>query len=299
VEWQVGSLQKLSWFGNAAAQVDLSIDGGYAWQPLLQVPARPGLDGTGPTGSRRIADLRVPHVPTKFARLRIRALPVCPGSAFPGDPLCPPIPGGDVTDTVFTIRSNIALLSFTAQLATEGATLAWSTDVPVSDQGISGFRLYRLLPGAAGLGERIGPDRITETHFTDPGGVPGTGYRLVGVNGLAEELELGKVTLDLAIQGLRISPSPVSARGSTTIAFAAPQAAPGIAATDLDVGVFDIGGRRVANLAHGYTKPEAGALKLTWNPAGRGSPVAPGIYFVRATAPSAGLRLERKVVVLP
>jgi hypothetical protein len=68
----------------------------------------------------------------------------------------------------------------------------------------------------------------------------------------------------------------------------------GVPATDLEVGVFDVRGRRVAKLARGPRPP---GEPVVWDPRTSGG-VSPGIYFVRASAPSAGWRDEAKVVVL-
>ena len=59
-----------------------------------------------------------------------------------------------------------------------------------------------------------------------------------------------------------------------------------------------LSGRRVATLARGFVRAESDVIRLEWRPAG-GGVVKPGLYFVRASAPSAGLRVERKVVVTP
>jgi hypothetical protein len=197
-----------------------------------------------------------------------------------------------------TIQSSVSLFSFTADRTESGAELAWSTDPVVGPAGLAGYRLYRLPPGGEGEGVRIGPELIVETRYLDRDPQAGSAYRLAAINGLGEELEIGHLRLALDLAGLRAWPSPVSSRGVVTVAFAAPSAAPGVAATDLDVGVFDVGGRRVATLASGYVRPEAGIVRLEWRASDRGG-ARPGLYFVRATAPSARLRLERKVVVMP
>lgn len=73
-----------------------------------------------------------------------------------------------------------------------------------------------------------------------------------------------------------------------------PAAALGFPATDLDVGLFDLSGRRVATLARGPRAAADGAITLRWDARG----VGPGIYFVRAGAATAGWSDERKVLVI-
>ena len=149
--------------------------------------------------------------------------------------------------------------------------------------------------GDTGNGHQIGPSLITETTYTDPEGVPGHRYRLVGVNGLQEELELGRITYELAFTGLRAWPSPVRTTGVLQIQFANPLGAAGLPASDLDVAVFDLSGRRIADLASGQLVAEGGILSITWNLQGQ---VGSGVYFVRAAAPSVGFEAKRKVVVV-
>jgi hypothetical protein len=88
----------------------------------------------------------------------------------------------------------------------------------------------------------------------------------------------------------------VAIGGDLAVAFAAPLGALGLPVSDLDVGIYSVLGRRVATLARGQVRAEDGVVRLSWR-VGAGDRVAPGIYFVRAVAPSAGFILERKVVV--
>ena len=63
----------------------------------------------------------------------------------------------------------------------------------------------------------------------------------------------------------------------------------------LDIGVFDVAGRRVATLYSGYHDP--GTHTVTWNGRDdRGRGVASGVYFVRLAAD--GVEASRKVVLL-
>jgi len=71
-------------------------------------------------------------------------------------------------------------------------------------------------------------------------------------------------------------------------------------ASDLTVSIFDLRGRKVATVVEGQMATEAGLVNLDWDLLdASGRPVGSGVYFVRALSPSAGLQLERKVVVIP
>jgi hypothetical protein len=288
--WNVGSLQSVSWKGAEPAAVQLSIDGGASYKTLVVSPGGK---------AKNSISLRVPHSPTRFGTLSIIPWPPCP-EPDPFGLTCPPFAGFAQSETLFTIQTSVTLLSFNVAAREADAELTWSSEPGVGPEGIAGYRLYRVAPGEAGDGARIGPDLIVEGRYLDPDARAGSTYRLAAVNGLGEEVELGRMDLGRAVTGMLAFPSPAPRNGVVSVAFAAPMAAPGVAATDLDVGVFDVGGRRVATLAGGYVRPVVGLVQLEWRPADRGGRAAnPGVYFIRALAPSAGFRLERKVVVMP
>ena len=117
----------------------------------------------------------------------------------------------------------------------------------------------------------------------------------MGVNGLQEELELGRIVYELAFTGLRAWPSPVRSSGTLEVQFANPLGTAGLPASDLDVAVFDLQGRRVATLANGQLVAESGIISIIWDLNGR---IASGVYFVRVAAPSVGFEAKRKVVVV-
>jgi hypothetical protein len=284
--WSVGSLQTVSWKGTDPAAVQLSIDGGATYATIA----------TSTGGNRtHSATIRVPHLPTRFGMLRVIPWPPCPPDPF--GLTCPPFLGFAQSDTLMTIQASVSLLTFAAQRMESGAELRWSTNPGVGPSGLAGYRLYRVEPGSSGDGTRIGPELIAEERYLDAGARPGASYRLASVNGLGEEMELGRTDLEADLVGIQVIPSPVSGHGQTRIRFAAPMAAPGLAATDLDVGVFDVTGRRVATLARGAAEAKAGTVSLEWRPSSHGA--HPGLYFVRLHAPSARVRVERKVVVIP
>jgi hypothetical protein len=99
--------------------------------------------------------------------------------------------------------------------------------------------------------------------------------------------------------GLHAWPSPFSGDGVLHIAFAAPGVEGSGVPPDLDLGLFDVLGRRVATLATGSAKREGDAVHLEWDSgAVRTGNIVPGIYFLRASAPSVGLRIEGKVAIM-
>ena len=91
--------------------------------------------------------------------------------------------------------------------------------------------------------------------------------------------------------GLRIWPSPLRPGAVLHVALGAPAAS----ASDLDLAVFDLAGRRIATLAAGTAGTSGGIVQLEWKPPAR---LATGLYALRATAPSAGLRTERRFAVV-
>ncbi len=271
--WNVGATQTVSWLGAEPADLWLSVDGGRTYDLL---------ESTVGGKESNAFSMRVPHAPTRFARVKVT----------PHDQA---IPGSDKSDSLFTIQSSVELLSLVAALAPEGGTtLAWSSEPAVGPDGLAGYRLYRLADGETGSGTRVGEELIVTTTYHDAGGAAGSTYRLIAVNGLAEELELGRVTVAGMVTGLQAWPSPLPAGGELQVRFAVPAAA-GFPATDLDVGLFDLAGRRVATLAHGPRASSSGVVSLRWSP--RGS-VGAGIYFLRVLAPSANVRLQKRVVVI-
>ena len=79
----------------------------------------------------------------------------------------------DRIDTLLTIQTSVSLLSLVAEPGDEGTELSWSTDPGVGPEGLAGYRLYRVAPGAGGEGTRIGPDLIAEARYLDRDGRAG------------------------------------------------------------------------------------------------------------------------------
>jgi hypothetical protein len=255
--WNVGSSQSVSWLGAERADLWLSTNGGATYDLLRH--------DVGGSESNAVG-LLVPHTPTKFARVKVTPADVA-------------VSGADESDSLFTIQSSVALLSLTAELeAAGGALLTWSSEPGVGPEGLAGYRLYRLASGESGIGRRIGPELIVETRYRDAEGVPGSTYRLAAVNGLMEELELGRVSLAPAAP---LAAWPLPYRGGTLhVAFGVAGGiggGPGRA----EVSVFDPAGRRIRRLVEG--RYAAGYQTVDWD--GRddaGRLVAGGIYFLRS-----------------
>ena len=98
--------------------------------------------------------------------------------------------------------------------------------------------------------------------------------------------------------GLSVRALPARPGGKVQIAFHAPSRIPGHAPGDLTVEVDDVSGRRVAQLAAGAMPVEGEMITVAWD--GKetgGDDIAPGVYFVRAAAPSVGFHTERRIVV--
>jgi FlgD Ig-like domain len=269
VSWAVGSLQTIAWRGLGEVTISLSADGG---QTFVALP--------GPTQEDAYA-LRVPHVPTRFARLKIeRESP----RAFA------------LTDSFFSINATISLSKFdSAWEAGGGLRLSWQTDP--APPTIEGYRLERSDTGFQPLHEGL----LASAEFIDRTAPREriARYRLVAVNGLGEEYVVGEMaSIPAAFGGrdLMAIPNPAP-RGQTRVLYRAPAEHPlGGGAAILDLAVFDTSGRRVATLASG-AQP-AGLQSVTWN--GRdadGRDVAAGTYLLRLSWGGAAAVSERITIV--
>ncbi len=99
--------------------------------------------------------------------------------------------------------------------------------------------------------------------------------------------------------GLNLWPTPVSKDGTLNMAFAVPTVN-GREATDLDVGLYNITGRRVATLARGPVDATGGVATITWAMGSGSSGPEPCARDLLACAPSPTLPTcmrSRKVVV--
>ena len=147
--------------------------------------------------------------------------------------------------------------------------------LPLAQAGIpSDLRLVmRLKPGQTAAGSIT----LTDAEFSD-----GDGATLIA--------DLGSVSTSLGAGSFQLSPgTPNPFSSSLTFSVTLPED------SDLQVGVFDLGGRRVSTLHRGPAS--AGVHAFQWD--GRdanGSRVRGGVYFVRAQA--AGQLISRKAVFL-
>ena len=269
--WNVGAERTITWLGSEPADVWLSVDGGGSYELL---------DHAVGGSAMNAVTKRVPHLPTKFAMVRVT-------------PADTQVTGSDQSDSLFTIQTSIALLGFGAEEDPEGGTLlSWSTNPAVGPEGISGYRLYRVSGDAGATGTRLGPELIAVTQYTDRDGGPGSSYRLSAVNGLGEELELGQVSLG-PVRALWAWPLPF--RGKELHVSFAIFGALGARSGTAEVGLYDLSGRLVKVLAQGsFTGRQQ---TMTWDGRdGHGSPVAAGVYFLRAQSGGQTSKIKLTVV---
>lgn len=264
--WNVGAQRTIAWKGSEAADVFLSVDGGHSYA-LLESSV-----GGAETNSITI---RVPHQPTKFARIKIA-------------PHTMGMTGSGKVDGNFTIQTSVALLALLAAPGPDGgAVVSWRSDPGPED--LAGYRLERAT--ASGPWQTAAP-LMGATQFVDATAGPGTRYRLFAVNGLAEELMLGETSLPI---GRPLAAWPMPYRGgSMTIAFATGS---GLAGADApaEVSLFDVRGRLVRTIAKGTYR--AGYQNVSWDGLdASGRRVAAGVYFLRAQ--SAGEETKMKLTVL-
>ena len=263
--WPVGANRNIAWLGAQPVDVWLSSDGGASYGRILS--------NLGGSPSNSIT-LRVPHTPTKFARIRLTS----------SDPL---IPGDDESDSLFTIQTSVALLSMLAAPApggASGAIVSWSTSPGPED--LAGYRLER---SAGGTWQTVVP-LTRETAYADPIASPVTRYRLFAVNGFGEELLLGETSFHAASP---LAAWPLPYRGGNLSVSFATSGGLGGGQDPAEVSIYSASGQLVRTVARGVYG--AGFQSTVWD--GRdaaGRKVASGIYFLRAR--SSG---HEKVLKLP
>jgi FlgD Ig-like domain/FG-GAP repeat len=273
--WNVGARRSISWQGSELADVWLSVDGGATYE-LLE-------SGVGGADVNSIP-LRIPHQPTRYARVQIT----------PSDP---ELTGVARSDSIFTIQSSVALLRLEIapeEGGTGGTSLSWATEPGVGPDGIAGYRLYRLYRLSAGSAGsvRVGPDLILETSYADPEGGSGSRYQLMAVNGLGEELLLAETASPVRTP-LAAWPLPYRG-GALNIAFATIDGLGG-ARAQAEVRIYDLAGRLVRVVARGNYGD--GVQAASWD--GRdddGHEVAAGVYFLRSQTGREERRLKLVVV---
>ena len=265
--WNVGSVKALSWLGAEPADLWLSTDGGNSYQ-LQQ-------SSIGGSPSNDIA-IRVPHTPTKFARVKLT-----PSNATIG--------GGDRSDSLFTIQTSVALLSMLASPSPEGGVqIRWSSDPGPGD--LSGYRLERAVAGTMDWQTVVALTR--ETSVTDPVGGPGSRYRLFAVNGFGEEIWLGETSIRM-LKPLTAWPSPYRG-GKLTISFASAGGF-GSGAARTQVAIYDVQGRMVRRITES-DYPQGFHTAIWDGRDGQGRDVGSGVYFLRSL--SLGVSHTARLTVL-
>jgi FG-GAP repeat/FlgD Ig-like domain len=265
--WNVGAIKTIRWQGAEPADVWLATDGGDGDELLAS--------HVGGAASNAIS-VRVPHFPTKFARVVIR----------PSDGVTR---GEGRSDSLFTIQSSVALLSMlAAPLSDGGALISWETNP--GPQELSGYRVDR---SSAGQPEWRTLVTLTQaTSVTDPEGGPGSKYRLFAVNGFGEDLWLGEASIRPRVP---LSAWPLPYRGGTLAISFATVGGLGGGLASADVALYDVSGRLVRTIASEFYT--AGYHSVIWDGRdGRGGHVAAGIYFLRAR--SGGEERTIRVAVL-
>jgi len=256
--WAVGSSQQIAWRGLGSVALSLSLDGGLTFAPL----------GSATIGN--VHELRVPHAPTRFARVRVeRASPYAVA----------------VSDSFFTISATIALAKFDARALPDSrdVALAWQT-APGPEADIR----YRVERAASSAGDGDGDfvpihaGVLDRGEFVDAGAADAAArYRLTAVNGLGEEYILGETRLAPSLargRDLAIAPNPAR-DGRTQVVFRAPADRP-LGGGALDLAIFDAAGRRVRTLAAG--DGTAGVRSIEWDGRdGAGRDLPSGRYLVR------------------
>ncbi len=211
--WNVGAMKTVSWRGAALADVWLSVDGGVSYERIAA--------SAGGAATNSIA-VRVPHTPSRFARVRI-----APHDAS--------LAGFGQSDSTFTIQTSIALLGLSVASAPQGVIVSWRTDPGPAD--LASYTLEREADAA----HWITVATTRDTSVADPSGSASAHYRLLATNGLGETIQVGETAGGPGL-ALAAYPQPLRTGGALTVRFTAAGAA-----GDTDVSVFDIRGRRAGD----------------------------------------------------
>jgi FlgD Ig-like domain len=259
VTWAVGSRQNIVWSGIGPVDVLISADGGTTYQRLE----------TGVTTSP--LPIRVSHLPTRFARIRIeRAAPLSTAAS----------------DSFFTINATITLTKFDATREDDVARLTWETQ-PGPEADIR-YRVERGNEASAFVSIADGLDR---GEFVDQSPSTALRYRLIAINGLGEEYVLGETSVAGVLAADRdIIAYPNPASGPIEILYRVPFDRP------MGLTIYDLSGRRVRSLIAG--RQPLGVQSVTWDRRDEnGRDVAAGTYFARLTSGDGFQATERVTVV--
>jgi hypothetical protein len=260
--WAVGSLQNVQWFGTGEVDIYLSSNGVADSDLTLANDVY-----------RSPVQIRVPHVPTRFARVKVRR-----GGYF----------STSESDSFFTVDASIIVSNLKGTLVGNDVVLSWKT-TPGPEAGI-GYMVRRTEQGKPPV--VLHPGLLRESQYRDEDAPAGTSYRVSAVNGLGGETILGDVQALPEIAAgrlLHISPNPMRG-GDALVQF---RAFPG---TQVQLQVFDVRGTLVRSLYSGQAASEIGWTRWDGTDA-RGVNTNSGVYFVRLTSP-AGLQSTQRIILV-
>ncbi len=261
--WAVGAEKTVRWMGQDLADLSLSVDGGATWTLLAEA-----VGGAVPPDTNEFT-LRVPHLPSRYARIRLRA----------GDQTV-------LSDSFFTINATVTLLRFSAEVGDGGqVALSWQTDPGPED--LAGYHVYRLL--SDGTEERVTEAPLRTMHWAEEYRPGVEGYALGAVNGWGHEYRLGEVSL-LRMQGLVSVTPAVVKRGVVRVNFVVPDGGWG-GLEPVEISLVDGTGRVVQQVDLGSREP--GVHQQTLDLRRLGS----GVYFVMVKV-GEWYRRSQRVVVL-
>jgi hypothetical protein len=275
--WDVGADETICWSGPRNIDAYISLQGGDDWTQILSDVAGSAV------GDSFHYTLRVPHFPTKFARIKLAYAGFVPDEVV----------NCALSDSFFTITSTIAKLSFTAQREEGGILLEYETDPGPPD--IAGYYLYRSTDRGARY-NRINGEPITETSFRDEmQGSEVLFYQLGAVNNLGQEFIIGETTT-AGYAPLLVYPNPFSGGNASIIYWVPAAQVPGMSKVAVSVCVYSASGRLVRELVR--EKKEAGYYTASWDGSTANGRKAPqGIYFIRVAAGDGYARTDKVQVI--
>jgi hypothetical protein len=258
VTWPVGSLQQIVWTGIGPIDILISSDGGTSYQRLE----------SGITTSPY--PLRVTHLPTRFARVRIeRTTPFSTAA----------------TDSFFKIDATISLAKFETMSEGTGTRLFWETR-PGPEAEIR----YRVERATDGVSFAPIADGLASGEYLDPSPAAAARYRLIAINGLGDQYVLGETSAAPRLAAERdIVSYPNPASGPVEILYRVTNERP------VALAIYDASGRLIRSLASG--RQAVGVQSATWDRRdSSGQEIAPGTYFLRLTGAN-GYRVTEKVTI--
>ena len=260
--WDVGALATLKWNGPQTVDVYLSTQGGDAWQLLLSGVRGEALGDTWKTS------FRVPHLPTRYARLKLVYGGFQPGVGV----------NETESDSFFTIRASVVLLQLQAEMQDNGnVRLRWKT-LPGPER-LAGYVVYRLKMD--GSEEKVNLSPVQDTVMEDRLRSDVRGYALSAVNGLGREIRVGEV--DVVTRPLSMEQT----RQEFWVNFYVPDLLPG-QKVPVTLRLLDATGREIERVVQGRFAPGYHRVRLNRNR------VPVGVYFLHLEGPD-GYRKQIRV----